>query len=211
MGKMYRDEVVKRVTEHGFPAEDAADWREQYRRHTATARRRGLIETDFSEYLSKAKEAGLKSPDDIGTAKDKFHLGRVGDTGDYRGSDCRFITSSQNMKEMHQNGRAIEGNKRRAEQMTGQTKETSERVRKISEALTGRTKENNPGTAAQADKLAKEFVLTAPDGAVHRGKNVQEFCDANDLNVFGVYNVIAGRRPHYKGWTGQYVAPQNEK
>ena len=75
----------------------------------------------------------------------------------------------------------------------------------MAEKLRGRTKENHAGVAIRADKLAKEFVMISPDGTVHQGKNVAEFCKEHDLRTSKVYRVFGGDNAHHKGWTGHYV------
>jgi hypothetical protein len=55
-----------------------------------------------------------------------------------------------------------------------------------------------------AEKKSKDFVLFAPDGTVHEGRNLYVFCQANDLNTGAVSGVCRGVRPQYKGWTGMY-------
>lgn len=196
------DEKTAVVSSAGFAENSTEDWFKKYRSQRDHAVQRGVNrELTFQDYLTLANEAGLKSPDQIGKSSEQYHLSRLGDQGDYIVGNCRFITASQNHVEAFANGRLDT----RIEQQIGQTKETSERVRKMAESQTGKTKANNPGTAAQAEKLAKEFVLTAPDGTIHRGKNVVEFCKQHDLQHANLYKVFSGRKQHHKGWTGRYL------
>lgn len=209
MKKTEREQVVQDV---GLNPEDTDVWTNKWRNHRTCAGVRDLNSNlTFSEYVQKAVEAGITNPELIGSGKEKFNLGRVGDVGDYGIENCRFIPAVQNISEAHQNG--LHGNSylnagtiNRA-RMTGETKETSERVRKMAETKTGRTKENDLGRAAQAAKLAKPFVLTAPDGNQHVGTNLAEFCEKNDLSKFAMYGVLSGKRPHHKGWTGSRDEP----
>lgn len=196
---------IAAVTAMGYSAQDTDAWYEQYQRHLATARARGLdSQLSFDQYMIKAAEANLLCVDQIGRASHQFQLGRVGDVGNYHDGNCRFITARQNHQESYQNGRSIESDKARSATMTGQTKETSDRVRKMAQTKTGRTKETNEGLAITSAKLAKSFILTSPDGLEVRGKNLSEFCDQNNLSKFAMYDVLAGRRPHHKGWRGNY-------
>jgi hypothetical protein len=185
---MKQDEKVAIALNYGYTEEDAETWYAKYSIHQRNARVRGLeSELSFEQYLSKAVQAGIDAPDGIGTNTGQFVLGRVGDVGNYTVDSCRFITTTQNLQEATENGRrAIAGPK-------------------IAATKIGRTKENHPGTASQADKLAKEFVLVDPTGVEHRGKNLKEFCDQRDLEARALYSVFAGRRSHHKGWTGKYV------
>lgn len=200
------DERIAVAQKHGYATESAQDWYVRYKRHLFTADKRGVgSELSFDQYMSKAREAGLSDFSEIGRCKGQYQLGRVGDVGVYVDGNCRFITTEQNRRECFENGRATEGNQRRAALMTGLTKDTSERLRKSSESLRGRTKETDAGHAIRAAKIAKQFVLRSPDGVTYTGSNLSEFCDTNDLSKFAMYDVFAGRRPHHKGWTGRYI------
>lgn len=183
--RLSQKEVV--VKDQGLNAEDAESWYIKYRGQRDHATERGLkSELTFEDYLTKAQEAGITSPEQIGPGKDKFVLGRHGDVGNYTGESCRFIPSEQNLQESHENGRRA---------LAGQ---------KCAITITGRTKENNPGTAAQAEKLAKNFVMIDPTGTVYRGSNLFEFCGQHGLDARAMYGVFSGRRPHHKQWTGRY-------
>jgi hypothetical protein len=203
---MYLEEKIAIVVSLGLAATDTEQWFSKYQVHRDSASQRGLeTELTFQQYLQKALDAGLKAPNEIGRKLGQFVLGRVGDIGNYTDNNVRFITSTQNHKERFENGRNLEGDARRSELMRGQTKETSERLRKVSESKIGRTKESHEHHARQADALAKNFVLYAPDGTEHRGRNVSDFAKAHDLNVFKLYSVLAGKARTHKGWTGHYV------
>lgn len=199
---MENEEKQKIVEMVGLDVLDAEVWFEKYRRHTNATPQRGLrSELSFKEYLDKAKESGITNPSLIGREKGQYSLGRIGDVGNYAVDTCRFITVEQNHRERYEN----EGGRRRIQAMIGQTKETSERVRKMSETLTGRTKHNDPGVAAMAESRAKRFVMISPDKIEYSGSNLLEFCQRHELTAVAMYAVFAGRRQHHKGWTGYYV------
>lgn len=180
---MEREDKISAVTAVGYPEEQTPVWFLKFRRHKDHARDRGLVsELTFAQYVEKAQQAGMKGPEEIGIKIDQHHLSRHGDEGPYRGDTCRFITSSENLIEAHANGR----HDARLQFQKGETKETHARV------------------ASMADKKAKEFVLTAPDGTFYEGKNLEVFCKEHGLNRGGMANVCRGLRPHHKGWTGNY-------
>jgi hypothetical protein len=182
------EEKIATVIALGFPAADAQEWAKKHSAHVGHAAARGLrSELTFQEYVTKAAEAGLQRPAQVGLRVDDFVLARIGDVGDYTSGNCRFITGRQNQIESVENGRRAIA------------------FQKASATMTGRTKDTHAGIKAQAEKLSKRFLLNAPDGMEHRGINVSEFCKANGLNVFSVYDVFSGRRKHHKGWTGQYL------
>lgn len=185
---MSPEEKARIVQTYGLSESDAQEWYTKFKRHCYHTEDRGMLtELTFDSFMSKVSVAGLKTPDQIGRNSGQFVLGRVGDVGNYEGSNCRFIPVEQNYRERIENG-CCDG--------VGE---------KISQTKTGRTKASHAGIAAQADKLAKEFVMIDPNGVEHRGKNVFEFCQANGLNAQAVYGVFAGRRSHHKGWSGKYV------
>jgi hypothetical protein len=199
-------------------------WEDKYRRHTYAAEQRGMdTSLTFDQYMTKVREAGIENPDQIGKRAGQFQLGRVGDVGRYEDANCRFITARQNRQECFQNGRHLEGMKRLSELRTGQTKDVSEWARKISQTLTGRTKETDPGLAAMAEKLrgrtastdpslasaadkkSRDFVLVSPDGQIHEGRNISEFCRSQGLSQGKMSDVCRGDRRQHKGWTGHYL------
>ncbi|BDD79902.1 hypothetical protein [Burkholderia phage FLC9] len=204
---MHLQEKIAVVVEKGFPAEQAEEWFTKYSLHLQAARARDLDSVlTFSQYLDKVVNAGLTEPSSIGRRKGQHVLGRVGDVGNYTEESCRFITVEQNHKERFENGRHINGYRRRGDEMIGQTKDTSDRYRKSSEAKVGKTKLTDPGHARQAQAIAKTFVMVAPDGTEHQGTNLFEFCQKHGLSATGMYDVFAGRRKHHKGWKGSYVS-----
>lgn len=196
-------EQIAVCSTRGYPEEDASEWYRKYVVQRSHAQQRGIgRDLTFDQYLALAKESGLEKPDQVGRGDDCFHLARIEDEGNYTLGNCRFIPAFHNRHEAVENGRYAEG----ARWRIGQTKETSDVLRKMAETKTGRTKASHQGHAVQADKIAKEFVLTAPDGTVHHGKNVVEFSKEHGLHHRCLYDVFAGRSKHHKGWTGHYVS-----
>lgn len=221
--------IHQSVTEMGLNASDAEDWFIRFKRQKSSAKQRGLTSPlTFEDYLIKIKEAGITEPNQLGSFSGQYHLGRLGDVGDYEIDNCRFITSNQNHREAHANGR----NDALYEKLRGETKETSERCRKLSEAHVGRTKETHQYLADRsaqqkgrtkethaylaekgpkiAESKAKTFVLTAPDGTIHQGKNLSTFCRTHNLSISGIAGACGGRLNGHKGWTGHYVRGDEE-
>lgn len=218
------------VNVFGFRDRDWSDWWKKYivLRSNALGRRVECLLT-FRQYLKLAKRAGILKPAQIGRSLDAYQMSRKGDTGNYEWGNCRFLTMEQNQKEKHKNG----GYAAQAEKLTGRTKFTHsylmESGKKVSRALTGklsktlgrtkenhagvargvmkrvgRTKETHAGHARQANSLSKEFVLTSPEGIVHKGRNLKQFCLNHDLSQGSTSEVCRGVRTHHKGWTGHY-------
>lgn len=51
------------------------------------------------------------------------------------------------------------------------------------------------------DKRAKDFAFVAPDGTVHRGRNLKRFAEAHGLHRFNLNMLLAGKRKTHHGWT----------
>lgn len=117
----------------------------------------------FDQYLHLALEAGIQTPYEIGIGVDKYQLGRLGDCGDYELGNCRFITMRQNLDERYLNG----GTQRAALKKSGRTKST------------------DAGVYAQAqknkDRLRRKFKLIDPEGGVHYGDCLTDFCVEHGL------------------------------
>lgn len=45
------------------------------------------------------------------------------------------------------------------------------------------------------------FSFKSPDGVVHKGKNIKEFCKANGLSHTGMCRLMCGEFNQSKGWT----------
>ncbi|NNK83874.1 MAG: hypothetical protein HKO92_12180 [Flavobacteriaceae bacterium] len=56
----------------------------------------------YEEYLEKAIEAGITSPNEIGIKGYQFQLARYKDQGDYTVDNCRFITKTENIRERNE-------------------------------------------------------------------------------------------------------------
>ena len=57
---------------------------------------------NFFEYIKLVKQAGIKSPNQIGLKRDQFQLARYNDIGPYSLGNCRFITQLENQKERNE-------------------------------------------------------------------------------------------------------------
>lgn len=137
----------------------------------------------FEDYITLAVDAGIKTSKEIGTSRDSFCLGRLGDVGDYEVGNCRFIKVSQNQLERTQNG----GADRQYDKMRGRTKATHE------------------GIMISAIKHSKTFELLSPTGEVFMGINLTEFCKNNNLNQGSMSAVCRGDDKSHKKWTGRYI------
>ena len=142
-------------------------WKRKFRtlRSNAHLRNAECLLT-FVQYLKLAKKAGLTDPSQVGRTTNKYHMARLGDTGDYEWGKWRFITMADNIKEklvnggadvqaMKMRGRTAKthaGVARTAEKIRGRTKATYDYLKvaavKQSRAMRGRTKENNAGVAS---------------------------------------------------------------
>lgn len=219
---MKSKEKIAVVEQFGFKAEDAESLFTKFSYHHYGAARRGFqTELTFEDYLRKIREAGAQTSDQLGQRNDQFVLARRGDQGHYTNENCRFVTGLQNRQEAWDNGR-----NGWVEQLKGQTKENSDRMRRVSETqkgrtketheyiarrakmVTGRTKANHAGVAIRTDKLARDFVAISPDGITHEGRNLTEFCRANNLEQANLSAVFRGKRAHHKGWVGQYATEE---
>lgn len=176
------------VLEHGLQAGDARAWWMRFYTHGKNAKFRDVeTKLSFSDYLLKASLAGLKSPKQIGTRTGYYVLTRHTQTGPYNVDTCAFVLASVHSVALYINGR----HRRRVAVMVGRTKATS------------------PGIASQADAVAREFVLIAPDGTRHEGKNVLEFAQARGLCPQSLYPVLNGKRKSHRGWRGAPVVTTN--
>lgn len=201
---MEQKDKIQAVEHAGYSSRDYQDWYEKYRRHSKHAEQRAIPSyLSFGDYLQKAKEAGLNQPDQIGVKTGQYHLSREGDgETPYANETCRFLVGGDNRRESFANNCHSD--------LVGQTKETSERVRKISESLIGRNKSNDPYRADVANKISNDFVLTSPSGETIQGRNLKEFCHNNGLSQGLMSMVCNGKRNHHRGWTGYYVPPNVE-
>lgn len=51
-----------------------------------------------------------------------------------------------------------------------------------------------------AYSLAKRFCIVSPDGVIHEGINLRQFCIGNDVDYRAIHAVHKGKRKHHKGW-----------
>lgn len=118
----------------------------------------------------------------------------------------------------------VEDKQRISDRMTGRTKETYPHLAEAgkkrqgrtiasgdqgaitrSNKLKGRTKENDASHASQAKKMSKTFRLVDPQGDIHIGQNLNEFCQKYGLNQGRMALICRTEKNLYhKGWTGKY-------
>ena len=167
----------------GLSTADAKLWRSKWFNLKRSAPSRGVeCILTLKQYILLAKKAGITASD-IGCHRGQYHMSRIGDTGDYAPGNCRFLPQEENLEERRING-GLEA---------------------IAESRIGKTKQNDRSVYRQSRKISKCFVVTSPKGRTYRGLNLQEFCVKKDLNARMMYRVCSGGRPHYRGWTGEYV------
>jgi hypothetical protein len=93
------------LAEVGLNPDDLGQWGIKWRNLKINAKGRGRdCEITFEQYIGLAIQAGIRSPDQIGTAINKFHMCRKGDVGDYILGNCEFKPHSQNSIEKMMNG-----------------------------------------------------------------------------------------------------------
>ncbi len=64
-----------------------------------------------------------------------------------------------------------------------------------------RGKKRTPESVARMiDKIAKEYIVTSPDGVEMHIKNLNQFCRENNLSVTHMSKVAHSKRTHHKGW-----------
>lgn len=56
-----------------------------------------------------------------------------------------------------------------------------------------------------ANERSKVFALLSPDGKIHKGKNIRQFCLANNLHYGNMCLVLNGKRKHHKNWRSAHV------
>lgn len=102
---MKRADYTKYVASLGFPVDDVSKWMRKYYKLRGNVPLRGVeLKLSFLDYITLAKEAGITDPDQIGSGRGKYQIGRIGDSGNYEIGNCRFITKEQNLLEMIENG-----------------------------------------------------------------------------------------------------------
>jgi hypothetical protein len=171
------------LEENGFPATDVFPWWRKFHSFCNLTKLRHGVDNrlTFNDYMQKAAEAGLTSPEQVGRRAHEYQMGRVGDQGHYEGDNCRFITKQQNIQEMIDNG----GRERAAEKIrTGQIRERK--------------------TVSTQHVAAKPFRVTAPDGTEYIAQNVTQFAKDFGLRPEGLSQMLSGRNSNHLGWVGEY-------
>ena len=92
--------------------DDDGKLKRRYYNKVNNAKKEGLrCELSFEEYALLVKMAGLKSSD-LGFTGNNYVLARIGDDGNYRFDNCRFITQKENVIEKKISQKAIESSRR---------------------------------------------------------------------------------------------------
>lgn len=167
----------------GFPPSDVDIWQTKWMALKNRTYSGVGCSLTFEDYVSLAKQAGLTSPDQIGLSSYQYHMARYGDKGSYSLDNCRFIPVRQNQLERIMNGG----------------------TQSVKDKLSSRNKHNDANVARVSNKISKDFRLVAPDGSVHFGRNLKEFCKENNIPYGNMSMVCNGKLVHTKGWTGSYV------
>ncbi len=141
----------------------------------------------FEDYLTLAYDVGVLDPTWIGAGLGKYQMARIGDVGDYKTGNCRFVMREQNIQEWRENG----------------GREVCSKVQ------LGRRKETHIGVKSMAEKMidisSKRYEVRAPDGTVHKGRNLKLLLKAHGLNSGCMSLVLNSHRAHHRGWTGHYI------
>lgn len=191
----------------GLNSADYLRWKKLWSALCSHAQGRGAVcYLTFDQYVRLALDAGLTSPDQIGTQADKYQLGRLGDSGDYRLGNCRFITMKQNLEERALNG----GNASAARKKSGRTKSTDAGVASQATKMLGRTKDSHDSIMSMAlkakDRFRRKFEIVSPDGTIYEGDCLTDFCEEHKLSRQSMHNVLKGKyKATSKGWTGKYL------
>lgn len=152
--------------------------KKKWRNHCNNCFNKGVRHLTLDEYAQKLEEAGITAAK-VGLTRGSWQLARYTDQGDYTPTSCRFLTKEENFAEMLKNG----GRARAAATKTGRTKLT------------------HPGLAEMAKKKSKPFSFKSPDGVVHSGENLAQFCKDRGLNQGNMWMVLTGRKASNCGWT----------
>lgn len=107
----------------------------KYRNKCYNAKKEGLkCELTFEEYIRLVNDAGLKSSD-LGFTGKKYVLARIGDTGNYKFGNCRFITQKENVHEKVLTEKAIRTSKNNIKKAIEKNKSDTNIGTKISEGI----------------------------------------------------------------------------
>lgn len=215
-----RDERIDLLKRLGLNPEHNTTWTYKWQSLKDNAKLRGAkCLLSFEDYLSLAISAGFKTPEFIGRKRDQYHMGRIGDIGDYEIGNCRFIPHLDNIKEKRVNG----GHDNMVSKLTGRTAKTHEYLKVIGEfqrgqnknncdsrlaqsiKMTGRTKETHEGLKTISNRLSKNFIAVSPEGENIIGRNASVFCKKYNLCAVSMSYVFRGIKKSYKGWTGKYM------
>lgn len=196
--KVATQEEILAVMNQGFRVEDADSWKYKWSVLRNNAKKRGCnCNLTFSDYLELANAAGLVSPNQIGKSSSQYNMARFGDTGDYTIGNCRFLTKVENLHERTANG----GTERGASKRRGLTAENSPIIARMSDNLRGRTKDNYEYLKSISNKRSKPYSFIDPDGVVHKGFNLLDFCKLHGLDQRNMHKVLTGKARQHKGWT----------
>ncbi len=107
---MTKDDLLKRIANleyaarFGFSSDEYAKLRIKFNTFVKHAKKRtAAIELTLQDYILLCYQANIKA-EDIGLTNGKYQLGRIGDKGEYKLGNVRFITKEQNMQELYANG-----------------------------------------------------------------------------------------------------------
>lgn len=178
-----RSDRQKFLDRIGLYPEDVDTWRLKWQRLKDGVKDRCECLLTFEEYVLFAKESDIARPEQIGTSRDSYQMGRIGDKGNYEVGNCRFILKSQNQLEAKLNGGTA----------------------RMAQSKIGLTKQNSEGVARGALKQSKRFKLISPHGTVYEGIGLSQFCEDMGLNRGEMCSVCAGKTKQHKGWTGEYL------
>ena len=139
----------------------------------------GLNQSE-EQIAKKSRYYCLKSPDDI----------------IYTGTNIRKFTRENNLH----NSAICDVNRGLIKQHNGWTSGDKTIQQHIINEQLNNGKLRSVKLGIRNKQISKEFRLISPEGKEYTGKNIKQFCLENLLNSGHIYQVLLGKKKHYKGW-----------
>jgi len=74
-----------------------------------------------------------------------------------------------------------------------------------------RSAENSSSVASMANRVAKDYIVTDPQGVEQKIHNLARFCREHDLEAAYMHQVMAGRLKHHRGWKCRRVEDKEKE
>lgn len=89
----------------GLRPDDFKVWLTRFRNISLSSKTKGVNNLlKFEDWIFLLKQAGITRIDQIGKKSYQYQLSRIGDVGDYKVGNCRYILTSDNLLERKENG-----------------------------------------------------------------------------------------------------------